>query len=196
MGSICILTVLSPVILISVIALYLESGSPIVYHHKRVGKDGKEFNLYKIRSMVLDADKILWEQDPSLLEEYKKNGYKLKHDPRITTVGRILRRLDVDELPQFINVLKGEMSIVGPRAYKRNELEDQSKKYPGAKKYIDTTLTVKPGITGLWQVSGRNNVNFEERIKLDALYAEKWTILTDIKILFMTPFAVLRSHGD
>ncbi len=196
LGSLIILLIISPVILVSCIALYIESGWPIFYSHKRVGKENKEFSLFKIRSMVQNADEILWKQNPTLLEEYRRNGYKLKNDPRITVVGKILRRFDVDEMPQFLNVLKGQMSIVGPRAYKPNELDDQRKKYPDSKKYIEQALKVKPGITGLWQISGRNNVNFEERIKLDAHYASNWNFFSDLLILIQTPLAVFRTHGD
>lgn len=195
-GSVCALVILSPLIIVSSILLLIESGWPIIYSHKRVGRDNKEFSLYKIRTMVTNADEILWNQNPKLLEEYRSNGYKLKNDPRITRVGKIIRRLDIDETPQFVNVLKGDMSLVGPRAYKKNELSDQSQKNPDSKKYIEEALTVKPGITGLWQISGRNSVSFKERIRYDADYAKSWNILKDITILLKTPFAVLRNHGD
>jgi len=194
-GSIVGLIVLSPLLLVGVLALWIESGLPIFYSHERVGLHGKRFRLLKVRSMVKNADEILW-NNPVLLEEYKRNGYKLKNDPRVTRVGRILRRYDIEEIPQFFNVLRGEMSIVGPRAYKPNELVEQGERYPDSKLHIEKALTVKPGITGLWQISGRNYVNFDERIKLDAYYAEHWNIFMDIKILLMTPLAVLRDHGD
>lgn len=195
-GSTIIIFFLSPIILTSCLLLYIESGWPIFYSHKRVGKDNKEFSLYKIRSMVRNADEILWKQNPQLLEEYRNNDYKLKNDPRITTLGKIMRRLDIDETPQFINVIKGEMSLVGPRAYKKNELEDQRKKYPDSEQYIEQALSVKPGITGLWQIAGRNNVLFTERVRLDAKYASSWNFLLDLMILLKTPLAVIKNHGD
>ncbi|GIW59242.1 MAG: hypothetical protein KatS3mg087_0308 [Patescibacteria group bacterium] len=148
--------------------------------------------------MIPDADKFLWENNPELLEEYKRNGYKLslKNDPRITKVGRILRRFDIDEMPQFINVLLGDMSLVGPRAYKPHELEEQQKNHPWSEAYISESLTVKPGITGLWQTSGRNRLGYETRIKMDAQYAKEWNVLKDLWLLIKTPIAVLKSHGD
>ncbi len=195
-GSLAALIVLSPFTLLGMLALYLESGWPLIYSHERVGLNGKLFRIYKVRSMRVDADEYLWKAHPELLEEYKKNGYKLRNDPRVTSVGRILRRYDIEEIPQFFNVLNGEMSIVGPRAYKPNELQEQGERYPDSKHHIEKALTVKPGITGLWQISGRNHVQFDERIRLDAQYAEQWNILMDIKILIMTPLAVFKDHGD
>jgi lipopolysaccharide/colanic/teichoic acid biosynthesis glycosyltransferase len=194
-GSLCALTILGPITLIGMLALFFESGWPVVYWHERVGLNGKLFRLYKIRSMVKNADEVLW-SNPELLEQYKKNGYKLHNDPRVTKVGKILRRYDIEEVPQFFNVLMGEMSIVGPRAYKPNELQEQGERYPDSKTHIEEALTVKPGITGLWQISGRNYLQFDERIKLDASYAKNWNIFMDIKILIMTPIAVFRDHGD
>lgn len=194
-GSLVGLAVLGPLLLIGMAALWIESGWPVIYSHERVGLHGRLFRLIKVRSMVKNADEVLW-NNPELLEEYKRNGYKLRNDPRVTRVGRILRRYDIEEIPQFVNVLKGEMSIVGPRAYKPNELQEQGERYPETKKFIEQALTVKPGITGLWQISGRNVVNFDQRIRLDAYYATKWNILMDIRILVMTPLAVFRDHGD
>ena len=113
----------------------------------------------------------------------------------MTRVGKFIRRYSIDELPQFVNVLKGEMSIVGPRPYYPDELEEQQRVYPHTKKYVKEALTVKPGITGLWQVSGRSDVNFDERIKLDAEYARKKSLLLDIIILLKSPWAVLSGKG-
>lgn len=194
-GSLVALAILGPFTLVGMILLFFESGWPVIYWHERVGLNGKLFNLYKVRSMIKNADEYLW-NNPELLEEYKRNGYKLHNDPRVTRVGRILRRYDIEEVPQFFNVLKGEMSIVGPRAYKPNELQEQGERYPDSKGHIEKALTVKPGITGLWQIGGRNAVQFDERIKLDAYYAEHWNIFMDIRILVMTPLAVFRDHGD
>lgn len=195
-GSLVALCILGPITLIGMLALFIESGWPVIYWHERVGLKGKLFKLFKVRSMVKNADEVLWKNNPQLLEEYKRNGYKLHNDPRVTKVGKLLRRYDIEEVPQFFNVLMGEMSIVGPRAYKPNELQEQGDRYPASKEHIEQTLMVKPGITGLWQIGGRNAVQFDERIKLDAYYATHWNILMDIRILVMTPLAVLRDHGD
>lgn len=197
-GSLAALTLFFPLLLIAGIALYIESGTPIFYTDNRVGKNRKVFGLYKLRTMIPNAEEYLLKHNPELLEQYKKNGYKLalKDDPRITKVGRLLRRFDIDEMPQFINVFLGDMSLVGPRAYKHFEIEEQERQHPWSKEYIDISHSVKPGITGLWQTSGRNKLGYEARIKLDAQYAKEWTVLKDIYYLVMTPVAVLKSHGD
>ncbi len=164
---------------------------------KRSGKDGKSFKMYKFRSMIKDAH-LLLQSDPKfkkLYEEYKKNSYKLSHDPRVTPVGHFIRKTSIDELPQFINVLKGEMSLVGPRAYYPDELINQQKAYPETKKYVKTLLTAKPGLTGPWQVSGRSDISFEKRVKLDASYAKKRSILYDLKIIILTIPALLSQKG-
>jgi undecaprenyl-phosphate galactose phosphotransferase len=141
--------------------------------------------------MVHDADEILHKRDQKLLEEFKKGDWKIKNDPRITRLGKILRSLTIDEFPQLYNVLRGEMSMVGPRAYVRRELDEQSERYPETKKYIDLILSVKPGITGPWQTGGRNEVPFSIRAKMDAEYAKHHSIFTDILILSKTPQAML-----
>lgn len=173
------------------ILIYLDSGWPVLFAHTRVGKYGREFRLYKFRSMVRDADVILHQRNKALLEEFKKNDWKMKNDPRITRLGKILRSLTIDEFPQLYNVLKGEMSVVGPRAYVRKELLEQSERYPETKEYIPLILSVKPGITGPWQTSGRNEVPFRVRAQMDAEYAKQRSILTDVAILFKTPRAML-----
>lgn len=171
--------------------IYFESGPPIIFKHKRVGKDGKEFYLYKFRSMVPDADELLHQKDKELLEKFKAGDWKIKDDPRITKLGKVLRSLTIDEFPQLYNVLKGEMSMIGPRAYVKRELDEQTKKYPETKKYKDQILSVKPGITGPWQTSGRNEIPFPVRAKMDAEYAQKKSILNDLRILIKTPQAML-----
>lgn len=172
------------------ILVYFDSGWPVIYRHKRMGKNGHEFYLYKFRSMVKDADKILHQKDMDLLKEFKEGDWKLVNDPRITRLGKVLRSLTIDEFPQLFNVFNGDMSIVGPRAYLKVELEDQTKKYPETKKYIPLLLSVKPGITGPWQTSGRNEVSFPVRAKMDAEYAQKASIINDLSILFKTPKAM------
>lgn len=173
------------------ILIYLDSGTPLLFGHTRVGKDGKDFKLYKFRSMIQDADIILHRQDKALLEKFKKNDWKIKNDPRITRLGKVLRSLTIDEFPQLYNVLKGEMSMVGPRAYVRKELLEQSLRYPETKPYVPLILSVKPGITGPWQTGGRNEVPFRVRAKMDAEYAQKRSLLNDLLILLKTPQAML-----
>jgi len=187
-----------PVMLITVLAIKLDSRGPIFPEvPQRVGRGGKLFSLLKFRSMINNAHSLL-RTDPKfkkLLEEYKKDSYKLREDPRITKVGKFIRKYSVDEIPQFVNVIEGDMSVVGPRPYYPDELKEQQKKYPATRKHAKKMLEVKPGITGLWQVSGRSDVNFDERITLDAEYAEKKSIWLDIKILLKTPWAMLSGKG-
>ena len=173
------------------VLVMLDSPGPIIYRHKRMGKRGRSFWLYKFRTMVQNADEILHKQDKKLLAEFKKGDWKLENDPRITKFGKLLRSLTIDEFPQLYNVLKGEMSMVGPRAYVKKELQEQQKKYPETKKLVDTILSVKPGITGPWQTSGRNEIPFDKRAKMDAEYAQRKSILEDLMILAKTPQAML-----
>jgi len=180
-----------PVWLIVPVLIYFDSGGPIIYRHSRVGQGGQEFWLYKFRTMVKDADDILHKHDKKLLAEFKKGDWKLKNDPRITKFGRVLRSLTIDEFPQLYNVLKGEMSMVGPRAYVARELKEQGKKYPRTKPLIAQITSIKPGITGPWQTSGRNEVPFDKRAHMDAQYAKNKSIITDIIILAKTPQAML-----
>ena len=152
------LLLLSPVFLVTSLAIKNDSKGPAMFTQKRIGKDGKLFEIYKFRTMVPDADKKLFElleKDEEAAKEYKLNK-KLKNDPRITKLGAFLRKTSIDELPQLINVLKGDMSLVGPRPYLPREMEDMEG-------YYDTIVESKPGITGLWQVSGRSNTTFEQR---------------------------------
>jgi len=196
--SIILLVLFSPVIVITSIAIKLDSDGPILADTpRRVGRGGRLFRMYKFRSMVKNAHDALI-ADPEfkkLYEEYKKSGYKLRNDPRITRVGRFIRKYSVDEVPQFLNVLRGEMSIVGPRAYYPDELQEQQKQYPYTKNAVKIVLSVKPGITGVWQTSGRSQINFDKRIELDASYASKKSILYDFWIIFKTPFAMLSGKG-
>lgn len=175
------------------VLIKIDSRGRVIFSQPRVGKGGKLFGILKFRSMVMGADELLW-KDPkfsSLREEFSRRDWKLPNDPRITRAGRILRRLSFDEFPQVFNVLRGEMSIVGPRAYRPQELVDQQKKYPGTGELIKKALTVKPGITGLWQVSGRNDVPFDKRVLIDAEYAGRKSLGEDVKILLRTPMAMI-----
>ncbi len=188
-----LILVFLPFWLIVPILIVLTSPGPIIYRHKRVGRGGKQFFMYKFRSMVTDADFILHHKNKELLKKFKAGDWKLeaKDDPRITPLGRILRALTIDEFPQIYNVLTGDMSMVGPRAYLERELTEQVKKYPKAKACIPTVLSVKPGITGLWQVSGRNEVTFDKRAELDAQYVKRMSLWTDLSILLKTPQAMI-----
>ena len=162
----------------------------------RVGKDKKPFKFMKFRSMFPNAHEYLV-KNQELYKKYVENNYKLnaEEDPRIIKGGIFLRKYSIDELPQFINVLKGEMSIVGPRAYYFFEIEDQAQKFPGTAELVDKAVSVKPGITGPWQVTGRSTIGFVERVKLDAKYAENRSILYDILIVLKTPYVVLTKKG-
>jgi len=196
--SLLILILFSPIFLLIPILIKLDSRGPVFADvPQRVGKNKKLFRMFKFRSMVCNAHRLL-RVDPKfrkLYEKYKKNSYKLKDDPRITRVGRFLRRFSLDELPQVLNVLKGEMSLVGPRAYYNDELANQQKVYPETTQYVQEILTAKPGITGYWQVSGRSEINFDKRVKMDADYLRKKSVWQDMMIIFKTPWAMLSGKG-
>lgn len=196
--SIILIIFFSPIAIVTAIAIRLETPGPIFADTPpRVGKNGKPFRLYKFRSMIANAHNLL-RTDPKLaklFEEYKKNSYKLVNDPRVTGVGKFIRKHSIDELPQLVNVLKGEMSIVGPRPYYPDELEEQQKKYPNTKKYVQEVMDVKPGITGLWQTSGRSEINFDKRIEMDAQYARKKSLMLDLMIMIKSPIVMITGKG-
>lgn len=197
-GSIVLLGIFFPIGIITSLAILLDSpGSILADTPKRVGKEGKLFRIYKFRSMIVNAHRKL-RSDPKfakLYTEYKRNSYKLKEDPRVTKVGRFIRKHSLDEIPQLLNVFTGEMSLVGPRPYYPDELVTQQKKYPHTKDLVSVVLSAKPGITGYWQVSGRSEVNFDKRIKMDADYVSKQSILFDIIILLKSPWAMISGKG-
>jgi undecaprenyl-phosphate galactose phosphotransferase len=175
---------------VATVNFFNKETGPIFYSQERIGKNGKHFKMYKFRSMVVGADEILkkmLEENEDLRKEYSINK-KLKDDPRITKVGKFLRKTSIDELPQLINVLKGEMSLVGPRPYLPREKEDMGI-------YYDKIIESKPGITGLWQVSGRSNTTFEERMEFDLQYNEEFSASKDIEILFKTVISVVKKEG-
>jgi lipopolysaccharide/colanic/teichoic acid biosynthesis glycosyltransferase len=188
--TLILMVIFSPILIIVPFLIKLDSPGPIVYRQKRVGKADKEFYMYKFRSMVEGAEKIL-KKNRSLLTRFKNGDWKLTKDPRVTKFGKILRVLTIDEMPQFLNVLKGEMSLVGPRAYREEELDEQQKKHPKTKELIKQILTVKPGITGPWQTSGRNVIPFKTRAEMDAEYARARSIWRDIVIVLKTPLAMI-----
>lgn len=187
----CLLILFLPVWVIVPLLIRLDSPGPIFYRHKRVGKNGKEFEMFKFRSMIDGAHEYLHYHNPDLLKKFKDGDWKLEHDPRITKLGRVLRSLTIDEFPQIINVLRGEMSLIGPRAYMKQEIEEQTKKYPQTKALMTDILAIKPGITGPWQVSGRNEIPFDKRAELDAAYARQKSIVKDLLIIIKTPKAML-----
>ena len=193
-GSLILLIIFSPVFLIAPMLIKLDSPGPVFYKQKRVGKNGQEFEIYKFRNMVQNADQRILD-DPEFRKQFKqKEGWKIKDDPRITRVGKWLRQLSFDELPQLFNILNGDMSLVGPRAYRNdqagNEIEEQLKLYPELRKDMEMALTVKPGLTGPWQTSGRNKLSWDKRVKLDAAYARRHSLLYDIWIILKTPAAM------
>ena len=193
-SSIFLLVLFSPLILITIIFIKVTSPGPVLFKQKRVTKNNQEFLMYKFRSMYTgDNDKRLRENYPELWKKYKDAGWKLpmSEDPRITPVGKIIRASSIDEFPQLFNVLIGQMSLVGPRAYREEELQEYEKKYPHTKKYIQDIRSVKPGITGLWQTSGRNELNFEQRAKLDSHYIRNQSLVQEILIILKTPMSMI-----
>lgn len=197
-SSIFLMILFFPIIIAVAITIKLDSKGPILADTpRRVGKDGKSFKMYKFRSMIENAHQILRDnpQYSKLFDAYKKGSYKLKDDPRITRIGRFIRKHSLDEIPQVLNILKGDMSLVGPRAYYPDELRDQQKKYPHTIDSVKIVLSVKPGVTGFWQVSGRSEINFDKRIEMDAAYVRKRSLLYDFWIILKTPLAMVTGRG-
>lgn len=189
LGALAIITMLSPILLYLYFTIRKDGGNAI-YGHPRIGRHGKEFKCLKFRSMVTNSKEVLEEllqNDPEARAEWDKD-FKLKNDPRITRIGHFIRKTSLDELPQLFNVLKGDMSLVGPRPIVKEELE----RYHGD---VDYYLMAKPGMTGLWQVSGRNDVDYETRVYFDSWYVKNWSMWNDIAILFKTVNVVLKRDG-
>jgi len=190
--ALLVLILFSPVYLILMILVALNSKGPVFYVQKRVGKNHQPFNCIKFRTMVNDADTVLatiMEDSDTMRQEFQES-FKLKQDPRITKIGRFLRLTSLDEFPQFWNVLKGEMSVVGPRPLVPEELPMYGRK-------INTVLQIKPGITGLWQVSGRNDIPYPKRVQIDVYYAKSRNWLLDLWIIYKTIGIILfpRNNG-
>ncbi|HEY9769913.1 MAG TPA: sugar transferase [Coleofasciculaceae cyanobacterium] len=187
-----VLTVFSPVYLILMILVAFNSQGPIFYVQQRIGKDHRPFNCIKFRTMVDNADDVLKAivQDSDQMRQEFQDSFKLKQDPRITKIGRFLRLTSLDEFPQFWNVLKGEMSVVGPRPLVPEELPKYGRK-------INTVLKIKPGITGLWQVSGRNDIPYPKRVQIDVYYATSHNWVLDLWIVYKTIGVMLfpRNNG-
>ncbi|CDN38877.1 unnamed protein product [Bacillus thuringiensis DB27] len=189
-GAIVGLIIFSPIfLLISILYMTGDNKGPIFFKQIRMGKNGKEFYIYKFRSMIVNAEEKL-KRNEILYRKYIDNNYKLEpsEDPRITKVGQFLRKTSLDELPQFLNVLKGDMSLVGPRPVVQEELIEYGKRK-------DEFLSVKPGLTGYWQVSGRSDVGYPGRVELELHYIYNCSILFDMKIIFLTMVHVIMRKG-
>lgn len=186
-GALCGLILLSPIfIVVAFLIKYEDRKGPVIFKQIRIGKDGKEFHMYKFRSMVTDAEERL----KDLLQHNEVSGamFKMKEDPRVTRIGKFIRKTSIDELPQLINVLKGEMSLVGPRPPLPREVKEYTS-------YDKQRLLVTPGCTGLWQVTERNSVGFEEMVELDLCYIRKRSLYNDIKIIIQTILVILGSKN-
>lgn len=181
------LIILLPVFAIIALAIKLESKGPIFFKHTRIGKEGKIIKIYKFRSMVQNAEELIKKFTPEQMKEYKEN-YKLADDPRITKVGKFLRKTSLDELPQLINIIKGDLSIIGPRPVVQEELE----------KYGTNTqkfLSVTPGLTGYWAANGRSDTTYEERMQMELYYIDNLSFKMDVKVFFKTIEAVIKREG-
>ena len=182
---------LAPALVAIALAIWLDGrGGPVLIRHERIGAGGRRFRCLKFRTMCVDADQVLRAHlaaDPAARLEWEMS-FKLRRDPRVTGIGRVLRRTSLDELPQLFNILSGEMSLVGPRPITEKEIPFYGDAYAH---YIGCM----PGLTGLWQISGRSDVGYDERVQLDKRYAETWSLALDLKILAKTPLVVLRGSG-
>lgn len=186
-SALALLILVSPIILVIAIAIKLDSKGPVFFKHMRVGKLGVSLPTYKFRTMVINAEELLQKLTPEQKKEYEMN-FKLENDQRITKVGKFLRKTSLDELPQLFNIIKGNMSVVGPRPIINKEL----KKFGDN---VDKLLSVKPGLTGYWQANGRSNTTYEERVNMELYYIDHCGIWLDIKIIFQTVGAVIRKEG-
>ena len=185
--SLLAIIILSPVLLVVAIIVKVTSPGPVIYRQHRVGMHGRDIYLYKFRSMVENADRLIDSFTPEQKKEYYEN-FKLEHDPRVTGIGRFLRKSSIDELPQLVNIFKGEMSFVGPRPIVEEELENY-----GTDR--DLFLSVKPGLTGYWASNGRSNVSYKERMKMELFYVDHCCIRLDIQIIWNTIITVIKREG-
>ncbi|AFV05149.1 sugar transferase [Dehalobacter sp. CF] len=187
--SIFALIITSPFTILISLVILITDGRPVTFKQKRIGRDGECFDIIKFRSMCKNAEEVL-QRDPKILKKYVENDYKLPEgeDPRVTKFGSFLRKSSLDELPQFMNVLKGDMSVVGPRPIVPVELEEYADKK-------SLFLSMKPGVTGVWQVSGRSNIAYPERAYLELSYLDKKSFLFDVIVIFKTIFKVLKRSG-
>lgn len=185
--SIIALILLSPVFLIIAVIIRIDSKGPIFFKHKRVGKNGKPIYIYKFRTMYDHAEDMIKNFNEEQMREFKES-YKLQNDPRITKIGEALRKTSLDELPQILNILKGELSIIGPRPVIDEELE----KYGDNKEKF---LSITPGLTGYWQANGRSSTTYEERMEMELYYIDNYSLTLDIAIFFKTIISVLKKEG-
>lgn len=192
--SVLALLLLFPIYFVIALLITLEDGGHFLYSQERIGRKGRKFKLFKFRSMVKNADELLF-SNPELYKQMRSGTHKLTDDYRITGVGHFIRKFSLDEIPQFWNVLRGEMSFVGPRAMRPDELERYHTEHPENGTSLRLIFSVKPGITGLWQVTGRSTVSFDERIRIESDYAKNRGLLLDLWIIARTPFAVLAAKG-
>lgn len=197
-GSIFGIILFFPFMLATAIWIKLASPEGPIFADipERVGKGGRRFKMFKFRSMIPNAHEWLLKH-PEWYEKYKANDYKLSEDedPRFIKGAKFIRKTSLDEFPQFFNILFGDMSLVGPRAYYPFEIEEQTEKFPETKEYISGVLLTKPGLTGPWQVGGRSEISFSDRVKMDAEYAKKKSLLYDLTMMLKTPYAVLTAKG-
>jgi lipopolysaccharide/colanic/teichoic acid biosynthesis glycosyltransferase len=184
-GAGILIVLLAPLMILLGALVFIDDGWPIIYRRRVLGRHG-EFDAYKFRSMRRDADTVL-ANDETLRNEYERN-FKLTKDPRLTRLGAWLRKFSLDELPQLFNVIRGQMSLVGPRMITPAEIQKYGR-------FGKTLLSVKPGITGYWQVWGRQNVSYDERVKMDVYYIENWSLALDLGILLRTPVKVFQREG-
>lgn len=180
------LIILSPLFLVTAIAIKLDDGGPVFFSQMRAGKDGKDFRFYKFRSMRTDAEKLFQEMQKQ--NEQSGNAFKIKEDPRITRVGKFIRKYSIDELPQLINIIKGDMSIVGPRPILSQQMAECSS-------YDKQRLMVRPGLTCIWQISGRANIKWEQWVELDLQYIREMSVWNDLVIILKTIPCVLSGDG-
>ena len=185
------LIVTAPMMGLAALLILFERKGPILYAHPRIGRGGQVFSVLKFRSMCVDGDRVVAEHLATNAEaraEWEKD-HKLRNDPRVSGLGRVLRKSSIDELPQIFNVIRGEMSIVGPRPITQNEIEKYGQLF-------ECYCSVKPGITGVWQVSGRNDISYQRRVEMDAIYARKKSIILDLRLIIATVPALLSRRGS
>lgn len=186
-SSIIALIIFSPIFLILAIWVRVDSKGPVVFGHLRIGEDGRVLKVYKFRSMVQNADEVMANFTQEQKAEFQEN-FKLENDPRITKAGNFLRKTSLDELPQLLNIIMGNMSVVGPRPIVEKEIEKYGE-------YAEKFFSVKPGLTGYWQANGRSDTTYEERVQMDMYYIDNRSFLMDIKIIFKTFISVIKKEG-
>ena len=193
--ALAFIVIFSPIYLVVAFLVYKEDGYSPIYNHIRVGYNKRQFKFYKFRSMVANADDII-KKDLALYNKLRSGNNKAIDDPRITKVGRFIRKYSIDEFPQMYNVLIGDMCVIGPRALRPDEMKIYEDKDP--KNLVKTNIitSVKPGLTGYWQVSGRSDVDFDKRMDMDVFYAQNKSFWLDMKIIFKTPLAIISGRGS